>query len=1136
MAPKLSDLRDYFSAPALDAVWDNRVGALVLDPAMGRVQLPCTSSYSVLGSSGPWAFTDGSVYAHVIPAPVGAGSTQTIMRVYLDASNLAQLWVDGGTLKATVINAGTTTTMVIGTYDAYQHAWWRMRESGGQIYFDTATDGVTWTNWATIAHTWSASVPSLSFLCGYTGSEAAGMAAYVDHVNTLVSAPGQLNLAWPVIEDAWAPYWTANSGTTPQDRYVEITDRTRGTSSASRGRQYETDQVRSGEASLVLDTSDGALDPDNASGPWSPFVRPYEPYRKRAQWPPSRNLLDQVQATGGDLGGYSLGTIPTGANIFTDTDSSRGSFVSSPTAWQGSTVMAFAVPSATAAGARIVRTPRWSVIPGRSYAVQIRVRNVTASTSLSVQPAFGWYSAGGGSVTSTTYGSTSTLTGSTTAGWTTLTLSVMAPANAAAMEVTVASAGTVAATCTMQADGWQLQKGTVATPWEVPGVWYPIYAGWLERLPTKFDGDGTYTLTEPTFVDTFSLLSQQQLTDPLTEELNSRTPRFVYRLDDPSGATSATDSTGNCPPAPIGISKYGAGSLVFGTEITATDPVGGVYNGGSGTVMTLDNSNPGTSLVSGGATFLKLTNAGIKGPADPAQWVRMIAFRYTGPTPVTRACMWSWMDLQRNGGPSGSRVVLFLDTDGKPKMVIAGPSNAGNTFPAGGATNCVDGNWHLLIFGYNASTGQVVISQDGATAAFYNSIPSTYTPSGIMADNLGGFVDATVGNGTTWNWKGDLAYASEFSTWLSGSPSIADLYAGWKASFSGESTDSRYARILRYAGYTGAFSLQAGLTRSMGPANFDSQDAVSALQAVVDTEGGAHFIDRAGTPTFRSRSARYNAMTPVYVFGERADLGEWPYEDCTLDFDPTHLANQATVTQESTGQTFYASSASSIYSYFPRPLTRTINSTSADECQDGASYLVSRYRRPARRVDSLVLRPSANPALWPVCLSLELGMRVRVMRRPAGAPPIQVEAFVENIEWSFGDDNEATVTVQCSPADLTPYGLIGAWHTTLNSAASTGVSTVTLKNGQDNTNPLASQIVPGQQLVLGQGTANAETVTVASVGATSPGWTTGTITLTAATTKSHAAGDTVCEPLPAGTTDPTTWDSSCVFDQVAFAY
>jgi hypothetical protein len=452
--------------------------------------------------------------------------------------------------------------------------------------------------------------------------------------------------------------------------------------------------------------------------------------------------------------------------------------------------------------------------------------------------------------------------------------------------------------------------------------------------------------------------------------------------------------------------------------------------------------------------------------------------------------------------------------------------------PASTSTNVCDGDWHLAVFGHDAVNGFGYASLDGAVPLAY-SVSAAFQPTGIIADSLGGYVDATVGNGTILNFKGDIGFAAEFPSHLNNS-AISNLYLAWKSSCAGESTDARYARILRYAGYSGASTLQTGLTTSMGPAALDGQDAMSALQAVVDTEGGAHYIDTAGTVQFRARSARYNALTPVYTFGENA--GEWPYEDVALDYDSTHLSNQVTVTQEGGGQNFYAQDSTSGTAYFPRSMSRTINSSSALECQDAANYLLSRYKNPATRVSAIKLHPSANPALWPVCLALELGTRVRVMRRPPGVPATQIECFVENMAWDFGDDGEAFLTLQCSPADLTPYGIFAAWHTTLTSTIASGVATVTVNASADNTNPLAAQLAAGQQIVLGQNTANQETVTVLSVGATSPGWTTAVITLTANTTKGHTAGDSICEPLPAGVTDPTTYDAVGKFDSAAFAY
>jgi hypothetical protein len=636
------------------------------------------------------------------------------------------------------------------------------------------------------------------------------------------------------------------------------------------------------------------------------------------------------------------------------------------------------------------------------------------------------------------------------------------------------------------------------------------------------------------------------------------------------------------------------------------------------------------------------------------------------------------------------------------------------TFQPSTTNNVVDGDWHLVTCSYSRANAQLVITLDGASA-FWGGFDPALEPSDLVSDNVGTWADPTVGNGTTYNFKGNTSFIAEFPSALS-STAQQNIYSAWRSNCAGEGTNSRYARILRYAGFNGVNVLNTGLTTSMGPANFDGQDALSALQAVVDTENGAHYVDATGAIQFKSRAARYNALTPTYTFGERADLGEWPYEEVTLDYDSTHLSNQVTVTQDGTSQKFYAADDASLAAYFPRTMTRSINASSADECNDAANYLLSRYRQPATRVSSLKLHPSGNPALWPVCLALELGTRVRVMRRPPNAPAVQVECFVENIQWEFSEDNEAWLTLQCSPADLTPYGVFAALHTTLVPAISAGATSLTINAPQvtqvysstfatpgtwrvvtggtdagpitvasdagttaakataytvmeDQTSvpydptrtyrvsatirtatlptasaplvyvgltgiaadgsrvningsntiasqhycaargsqpaatyttytgfvsgtatpadsgpspdpanpermyptvvavrpivyllyqcsdgvqyvdsftihtmptggglPLSQQLGPGQQLTLGQGTANAETVTVSAVGATSPGWMTGTLTLTAATTKSHTAGDVICEPLPTGTTDPTTWDAVAKFDSIAFAY
>ena len=1141
MASKLSSLVDFFGGTSINAsTWNSSSGSgVTLDTVLDRVSVSCTSSYTSLGSA-TWDATGSSVYVRVSPASVGNGSTQTQLQLTAPGSNKALLMCDGGgTMRAVIVTAGSTTASVaFGAYDASAHAWWRIRESAGVFYFDTSADGFTWTQQAQATYTWSATAVTVLLTCGYYGTEAAGMVAFFDHVNTTSSAPGQPNLGWPQIEVAWAPYWNANGGSLPLDRYVEITDRTRGTMDLTRGRQYELDQVRSSELRAQFANTDGALDETNASGPWYGHIQPYQPTRVRAQWPPTRNLLTQVIATGGDLGGYSTGTIPggsSGIDVVSATDGTGGQIVADSTAWQGGRAFAMSVPSGTVAQSAIWYTLQTAVTPGTTYTAQFHIRNVTASTSLTVDAFCGWYVTSG-TTPATVRSATQTLTGSPTGAWTTITITATAPANAAGMSIGIETGASVAATCTLQVDGVQLEKSSTASTWVAPGVTYPVFGGFVERWPSSWSMSGTYGTVQPTAVDALSLLSQVQLKDPLIEEINSHSPRFLYTLGDPQGSATFTDSTGQNPAAPWATGKYGPGSLTSGNQITSASS-GGAYTGSSDTVVTISNPNPGTNVV-GGATYISLNAVGITGPANPSgSWTRMFAFRYTGPTPTgsNLAVLWSSFDKQRaNSNPAGSQLYWKIDSGGKIGLVMSGPTNNPTSFVPS-STSQADSNWHLVIAAYSHTNATLTFSLDGTTLT-WTSVNPNLEPTGLVSDNVGGWVDPTVGNGTAWNYKGDLSFVAEFPTALS-STDMSNIYNAWKNSCAAESTDARYSRILRYAGYTGLSSVQTGLTTSMGPASLSGQDALSALQAVVDTESGEHFVARDGTLTFRSRSARYNALTPVLAFGERTDLGEIPYEDCVLDFDPTHLSNLVTVTQASTNQQFTAQDNTSQTNYFPRSLTRTVNSSSALECQDAAGYLLSRYKNALTRVQTLKIHPSANPALWPTLLNLELGTRVRVMRRPPSpAPAIQVECYVEGIQWDWDDTGEAWVTLQCSPADLTPYALFTAFHTTLFGSPAAGVSSITLNAAPDNINPAAAQIGQGQQLVLGLGTANQETVTVLSVAGTSPGWTTVAVTLQAATTKSHTSGDIVSEPLPSGVTDPTTWDNSAKFDAVNFAY
>lgn len=939
-----------------------------------------------------------------------------------------------------------------------------------------------------------------------------------------------INPNFAVSEDAWAPLYGANGAGTPAKKWVDLTGRTRHGTNVRRGKQYELDQTQAAEYSATLDNTDGSLDPLNSAGPWAGGIKPYQPFRHRFMWPPSANRLPVEIASAGE--GYPAGPIPASFNIEGTLGTITASIVTlgAGVAKDGANAFSFVVPNATATNAPMFRTDVASVAPGVTYTFSVWVANNTASTTVTLLPYFTWLNLDG----STTFGkgtSTAVVGAAGNPAWSRIVVTTTAPANVAGMRLGMNLGAATTATSTVLVDALQLEVGGSATAYTAPGVWYSTFSGFVERWPAQYTDAGSRGEVVPTAVDAFGLLSQYTLNDAFAEEVNGHSPRFYYPLSEPAGSTVFADQTGTNPPLTVGKAKTGAGSVSAGNAVTATSATG-TFTGAPGPVVTISNSNPGTSTSTGGASYLELDASGIGGMASVTS-TRMFAFRYTGPTPTVSAALWSQLsgyapwNLYVGILPSGAITVTgTVGPDGNLTATLTNPS-------------VLDGNWHLMhVVGVPADHANEIppgyeFYLDGVDVGGFIGVGQLLTP--VTSDVYG--TSLTAANDASNNFKGDFACLAEFPVPLSATD-VTSMYTAWRNNALGESTGSRYARILRYAGFTGSTFVDGGNTQSMGPAALSGADALSALQAVVDTEAGAHWVQGDGSIRFRGRSGRYNAATPALVFGDGP--GELPYEDLQLDYDSTHLANIVQVTQTSTGQVFTAQDAASIAAYFPRVMTRSVDSTDPLECQDAANYLLSRYKNPLPRVTALRLHLSGTPGLWAAVLALDLGTRIRVMRRPKGAPAITVDCFVEQMQWDIDDKGGAFVTLQCSPADTTPYATLAAFRTiiygsTTIAAGTSGIPVAPMLG--DNSQQLAALVGHGQRIEIEPGTANAEILTVNFVTATVPGsWNFGNLVMTTPTVFAHAAGSVVRELLPSGQTDPTAWDTRAHLDSIAIAY
>lgn len=959
-----------------------------------------------------------------------------------------------------------------------------------------------------------------------------------------------INPYWPVLlgefQGTASPYYGSGGLT----GYTDFTKRLIREWSLSRGRQYELGQIEPGKNSLVWDNRDGQLDPASTGSIFAGALLPYRAWRLRMQWPPTPNRLTADQATAGESTPVAPGSIPASMNVI----SSVGVPViaSSASAYQGTQVYQVPVAASASSGSLLLAIQSLSVrptVPGGDPPTPFTASFFVRSNTVGANPQFAagitWRPFAGAPI-AITQGGTVTAVGSTTSGWTRVIVSANPPAGAMSADIEVLLAATgPGVSWTFQADAAQFEVGAAASGWTQSGLWYPVYAGMVERYPPGWDHHGNFGTVKPIVVDTLALLSNVVLKDPLTGAVFTPSagspPSFAYLLADPSGSSQFSDTTGKRTFTQIVASKYGTGTVTPGTKITSANPALAPKGAPNETVTNITTAaGCGLQFPNNAMSWLALppNSNSVYGPGAGTGlgFTRMIAFRLTS-TPAYRTALWN----AQNSSAVNS-VGLFIESTLALSLAIDNGTYTG--FGLVGPSADI-GNWHLGWLGVSADGTQFIAGMDG-TISLNTASGSAYSfPGGFASDLVGAVPVSWDPYSAAWNFVGDLAYLVEWPFLLTAAQ-VSTIYTAWSTAFSGDSSGQRYSRILGWAGYTGPTAIDFGSSTSLGPAtDVGGIDAFSALEAVAETENGQHFVAKDGTITFYARQRRYAGTSASAVFatlGEKIAAGEWPYEECAFDFDTAHLANLITITQVSTGQQVTATDATSQSAYGSQTLTQSNQSTNLQECKDQADYLLSRYKDPHLRIAKLSVHPSAiakqYPGIWPMVLGLELGARVLANRRPpAPAQADSLPGFLEQDTWAVKGNNDVKIDYQVSPADPTPYALFTTLHTSLKNPVNGPTNTITLNPLPDAaTNPAAATLYPGQQLEIGYGLATQETVTIQSVGATSPGYTSVTLTLTGNTTQLHAAGANVSEVMPAGSASTAIYDALAVFGSAVFAY
>jgi hypothetical protein len=180
----MSALVDPFTVNDLATLWANTYGGVTV--AGGSAVLPCDASFSALQSTLAYSLAGSFAFCQMIPLQ-GAGAATGLL-ASPDFNNGYLLEYNGGLLQAYTSVGGVSSLVGSTAYSPTAHAWCRLRENAGSVFYDTAPDGRTWsTQWTSGEPVPVASLYAIVF------TETTGTAGttYIDNFN--VAPPGGLD-------------------------------------------------------------------------------------------------------------------------------------------------------------------------------------------------------------------------------------------------------------------------------------------------------------------------------------------------------------------------------------------------------------------------------------------------------------------------------------------------------------------------------------------------------------------------------------------------------------------------------------------------------------------------------------------------------------------------------------------------------------------------------------------------------------------------------------------------------------------------------------------------------------------------------------------------------------------------------
>jgi hypothetical protein len=187
----LSSLADDFNDNAVDpAKWPDSFG--VFSETGGRARVQCDAGFNAYSSALTYTLHESSMFLRAYPPAAGGATTEAWTQILIkQQTNGTDLGFEISPLSGNLTMFSRTGFFDPGAvaipYDPVAHAWLRVRETGGTVYWDTSPDTLTWTNQRTLASPVWATDPNLEFQLIAHRSDGTTDFAEFDNLNTPVN-------------------------------------------------------------------------------------------------------------------------------------------------------------------------------------------------------------------------------------------------------------------------------------------------------------------------------------------------------------------------------------------------------------------------------------------------------------------------------------------------------------------------------------------------------------------------------------------------------------------------------------------------------------------------------------------------------------------------------------------------------------------------------------------------------------------------------------------------------------------------------------------------------------------------------------------------------------------------------------